>query len=40
MLGGMLDSNIGKIAKEVAGSLDMEKMFGNVNEQSNFSKFV
>ena len=27
MLGGMMDSNIGQIAKEVAGSMDMNSMF-------------
>jgi hypothetical protein len=32
MLGGLMDSNIGKIAQEVAGSMDMEQMFGNVDE--------
>ena len=35
MLGGMMDTNIGKIAKEVAGSMDMEKVFGNVDESTN-----
>jgi len=35
MLGGMLDSNIGQIAKEVAGSIDMEQLFGNIDESSN-----
>ena len=35
MLGGLMDSNIGKIAQEVAGSMDMEKMFGNVDESTN-----
>ena len=35
MLGGLMDSNIGKIAQEVAGTLDMEAMFGNVDESTN-----
>ena len=30
-----MDSNIGKIAQEVAGSMDMEQMFGNVDESTN-----
>ena len=35
MLGGLMDSGIGEIAKEVAENLDVESMFGNVNENSN-----
>ena len=35
MLGGMMDSNIGKIAQEVAGSMDIESMFGNLGDSSN-----
>ena len=35
MLGGLMESGIGEIAKEVAESLDVESMFGNVNENSN-----
>ena len=35
MLGGLMDSGIGDIAKEVAENLDVESMFGNVNENSN-----
>ena len=35
MLGGLMDSGIGDIAKEVAQSLDVESMFGNVDENSN-----
>jgi hypothetical protein len=35
MMGGMMDSNIGKIAQEVAGSMDMEAMFGNIDETTN-----
>ena len=35
MLGGLMDSGIGEIAKEVAKNLDVESMFGNVNENSN-----
>jgi hypothetical protein len=35
MMGGMMDSNIGKIAQEVAGSMDMEAMFGNIDETMN-----
>lgn len=35
MLGGLIDSGIGEIAKEVAENLDVESMFGNVNENSN-----
>ena len=35
MLGGLMDTNIGKIAKEVAGTMDMEQVFGNVDESTN-----
>ena len=35
MLGGLMNSGIGDIAKEVAESLDVESMFGNVSENSN-----
>ena len=35
MLGGMMDSNIGQIAKEVAETMDVESMFGNVSENTN-----
>ena len=35
MLGGMMDSNIGQIAKEVAETMDVEAMFGNVSEGTN-----
>jgi hypothetical protein len=35
MLGGMMDSNIGQIAKEVAETMDVEAMFGNVSEGAN-----
>tara|TARA_B110000902_G_scaffold222171_1_gene258159 strand:- start:323 stop:1306 length:984 start_codon:yes stop_codon:yes gene_type:complete len=35
MLGGLMDSGIGDIAKEVAESLDMESMFGSVDENTN-----
>ena len=35
MLGGLMDSGIGDIAKEVAKNLDVESMFGNVDENSN-----
>lgn len=35
MLGGMIDSNIGQIAKEVAESMDMESMFGGISENTN-----
>jgi len=35
MLGGMMDSGIGDIAKEVAKNLDIESMFGDVDENSN-----
>ena len=35
MLGGMMDSNIGQIAKEVAETMDVEAMFGDVSENTN-----
>ena len=35
MLSGLMGSNIGSIAKEVASSMDIEGMFGNVNQDSN-----
>jgi len=35
MLGGLMDSGIGEIAKEVARGLDVESMFGSVDENSN-----
>ena len=35
MLGGMMDTNIGQIAKEVAETMDVEKMFGDVTESTN-----
>jgi hypothetical protein len=35
MLGGMMDTNIGKIAQEVAGSMDIESMFGDMGASSN-----
>ena len=35
MVGGMMDSDNGKIAQEVAGSLDMESMFGSIDESTN-----
>ena len=35
MLGGLMDSGIGEIAKEVAHGLDVESMFGSVDENSN-----
>ena len=35
ILGGLMDSNIGSIAKEVASSMNIEEMLGNVNENSN-----
>ena len=35
MLGGLMDSGIGEIAKEVAENLDVESMFGSVDENSN-----
>lgn len=35
MLSGLMGGGIGDIAKEVAKDLDIEKMFGNVDENSN-----
>ena len=35
MLGGLMNSNIGSIAKEVASSMNIEEMFGNVDQNSN-----
>ena len=35
MVSGMMDSDIGNLAKEVASSINIEEMFGNVNENSN-----
>ena len=35
MLGNMMDSNIGQIAKEVAETMDIESMFGSIDENSN-----
>jgi hypothetical protein len=35
MLGGLMDTNIGKIAQEVAGTMDMEQVFGKVDESTN-----
>ena len=35
MLGGLIDINIGKIAQEVAESIDMESLFGSVNDSTN-----
>ena len=35
MLGGMMDSNIGQIAKEVAETMDMESMFGGISGDTN-----
>ena len=35
MLGPLMDSGIGDIAKEVAKTMDIEKMFGSVDENSN-----
>ena len=35
MLGGLLDSGIGDIAKEVAKNMNIDEMFGNINENSN-----
>jgi len=35
MLGPLMDSGIGDIAKEVAKTMDIEKMFGSINENSN-----
>ena len=35
ILGGLMDSNIGSIAKEVASSMNIEEMLGNVDQNSN-----
>jgi hypothetical protein len=35
MLGGLMDGGIGDIAKEVAKSMDIENMFGSIDENSN-----
>ena len=35
MLGGLIDSDIGKIAKEVSETMNIEKMFGDINEETN-----
>ena len=35
MLGGLMDTNIGSIAKEVAGSINIQDMFGKVDENTN-----
>ena len=35
MLGGLMDTGIGDIAKEVAKNMDVEKMFGSIDENSN-----
>ena len=35
MLGPLMDSGIGDIAKEVAKTMDIEKMFGSIDENSN-----
>ena len=35
MLGPLMDSGIGDIAKEVAKSIDIEKMFGSMDENAN-----
>ncbi len=35
MLGGLLDSGIGDIAKEVAKNINVDEMFSNINENSN-----
>jgi len=35
MLGGLMDSNIGNIAKEVAESMNMENIMGEIDENSN-----
>jgi hypothetical protein len=35
MLGGLMDTGIGDIAKEVAKNMDIESMFGNIDEDSN-----
>lgn len=35
MIGGLMDTGIGSIAKEVAENVDMEKMFGSIDENAN-----
>lgn len=35
IMGGFMDSNIGSIAKEVASSMNINEMFGDINENSN-----
>jgi hypothetical protein len=35
MLGGLMDGGIGDIAKEVAKNMDIENMFGSIDENSN-----
>ena len=35
MLGGLMDTNIGSIAKEVASSINIEDMFGKVDDNTN-----
>ena len=35
MVSGMMNSDIGNLAKEVASTINIEEMFGNVNENSN-----
>ena len=35
MLGGLMDTGIGDIAKEVAESLDVKQLFGNIDENTN-----
>lgn len=35
MLGGLMDSNIGSIAKEVASGMKIDEMFGDIDENSN-----
>ena len=35
MLGGLMNSNIGSIAKEVASGMKLDEMFGNIDENAN-----
>lgn len=35
MLGGLMNSNIGSIAKEVASAMKLDEMFGNIDENTN-----
>lgn len=35
MLGGLMDSNIGSIAKEVASNMKIDEMFADINENTN-----